>query len=95
MSAVAPNTQDIEILATALINDSPRVMRLDQQPATVQQMAKQCAAKGIHVVSVRWTSGEFAIMPCPSGSTWPDPAMVIAAYHGCRAMQKPAACDTS
>lgn len=95
MSTFAFNLQEIGILETALINDSPRVMRLDEQPPHVRQVVDQCLAQGMHIVSVRWSTGEFAIMPCPAGSTWPDPDMIVAAYHGCRAMRKPEASDTS
>lgn len=79
-----PYTRQADILANAIVNDSPKVMGIDQLAPEVQAHIVAGRLLGFHPVSVRWSSGEFALMFCQPGSDTPSPEKIIAAYHQCR-----------
>ncbi len=79
----APYTTTDEILANALVNDSPEIMQLDQLDAATRRFLAKARAQGYHPVSVRWPGGKFALMLCEPGATMPHPKQVIAGYHHC------------
>ena len=44
--------------------------------------------EGFRPVSVRWPTGEFAIMFCVRGTDMPDPENIVKAYRRCRSSGK-------
>lgn len=84
----APYTSEAEILANALVSDKPEIMCIDQLTPEVQAHIAAARQKGFHLVSVRWTTGEFALMFCMRGSNMPSPQNVVPAYHQCRHTNK-------
>lgn len=80
----APYTRQADILANALINDSPEVMRVDQLEPSVQLDIVTARLMGYHPVSVRWKTGEFALMFCEPGCNTPHPEKILEAYYQCR-----------
>ena len=81
-------TRQADILAYALINDSPAVMGLDQLPPAVQAEIVTARLLGYHPVSVRWQTGEFALMRCEPGTNMPSPEKILEAFYQCRRTNK-------
>lgn len=77
-------TRQADILANALVNDSPEVMRIDQLAPEIQAHLVTGRLKGFHPVSVRWPTGEFALMFCEPGTNMPSPEKILEAYYQCR-----------
>ena len=84
----APYTRQADILAYAIVNDSPGVMGIDQLAPEIQTQIVTGRLMGFHPVSVRWPSGEFALMFCEPGSTMPRPEKILEAYYQCRRTDK-------
>jgi len=80
---LAPYTTDEAILANALISDRPEIMRIDQLAPSVQAHIASARQAGFHLVSVRWPTGQFALMFCEPGCTWPSPENVVTGYIQC------------
>ena len=78
-----PYTTKHEILENALVSDDPETMGVDQLSPEVQAHIVTARLQGYHLVSVRWTSGQFALVFCEPGTNMPDPLKVIAAYQQC------------
>ena len=76
------------ILANALINDSPAVMGLDQLSPAIQAEIVTARLKGYHPVSVRWQTGEFALMLCEPGTSMPPPQKILEAFYQSRQTNK-------
>jgi hypothetical protein len=81
-------TRQADILAYALINDSPAVMGLDRLSPAIQADIVIARLKGYHPVSVRWQTGEFALMLCEPGTNMPPPEKILEAYYQCRQTNK-------
>ena len=81
-------TRQADILANALINDSPAVMGLDQLSPAIQAEIVTARLLGYHPVSVRWKTGEFALMLCEPGTNMPPPEKILEAYYQCRRTNK-------
>ena len=73
-----------DILGTAHISDDPQIMQLGQLAPEVRAQIIAARLEGFRPVSVRWPTGEFAIMLCEPGSDMPSAENVIKAFHGCR-----------
>lgn len=84
----APYTRQADILANALVNDSPEVMGIDQLSPEIQARIVTGRLMGFYPVSVRWLSGEFALMFCEPGRTMPRPEKILEAYYQCRRTDK-------
>ncbi len=76
-------TTAADILAAAIISDSPEIMQLDQLDDATQRLFASARLFGCNPVSVRWSGGQFALLLCEPGSSWPDPHNVVAAYQHC------------
>ena len=72
-----------DILANAIVNDSPAVMGLDQLDPDIQAHIATGRLKGFHPVSVHWPAGEFALMFCEPGTNMPSPEKILEAYYQC------------
>lgn len=83
MNAQLTYSTNAEILANALINDSPEIMCIDQLAPAIQAHIAAARLKGFHPVSVRWPSGQFALMFCEPGTRWPSTKNIITAYKHC------------
>lgn len=81
------NAAQVKVLQEGRIQDATSYPGLATLPVSVQALIADTTANGVHVVCIEWPTGELAVMPCPKGSTWPDPIMVLAAHEGCRAMK--------
>ena len=81
-------TRQADILAYAMINDSPAVMGLDQLSPAIQAEIVTARLKGYHPVSVRWQTGEFALMLCEPGTNMPPPEKILEAFYQCRETNK-------
>ena len=82
------NAAQVKILQEGRISDATSHPGLVALPASVQVQIAGSKANGVHVVCIEWPTGEFVVMPCPKGSTWPDPVMVLAAHQGCKAIKR-------
>ena len=78
-----PYTTTADILANAMVNDSPEVMCIDQLAPEIQVHIVTGRLKGFHPVSVRWPTGEFALMFCEPGTNMPSPEKILEAYYQC------------
>lgn len=76
-----PYTTAEDILSNALISDDPKIMQLDRHPKEVTDLVLKSRLLGQRVVSVRWLTGGFLLMPCEPGTDMPDLAMVVAGYR--------------
>jgi hypothetical protein len=76
-------TTSADILAQALVSDSPEIMQLDQLDPDTKLHIVTARLHGNHPVSVRWPGGQFALMFCEPGTNMPDPQKVITAYQQC------------
>ena len=74
---------DTEILSEVRISDGPEVMRLHELSPAVQAEIAKARQAGFSPVSLTWPSGQFALVFCEPGDSWPKPANVIAAYKQC------------
>ena len=81
-------TRQADILAYAMINDSPAVMGLDQLSPAIQAEIVTARLKGYHPVSVRWQTGEFALMLCEPGTSMPPPQKILEAFYQSRQTNK-------
>lgn len=81
-------TRQTDILANAMVNDSPGVMGVDQLAPEIQAQIVTGRLMGFHPVSVRWSTGEFALMFCEHGCTMPQPEKILEAYYQCRRTNK-------
>ena len=81
-------TRQSDILANAFVNDNPAVMGLNQLAPEIQSQIITARLKGFHPVSVRWKTGEFALMLCEPGTTMPPPQKILEAYYQCRRTDK-------
>ena len=81
-------TRQADILANALINNSPAVMGVDQLSPEIQADIVAACRLGYHPVSVRWKTGEFALMLCEPGTNMPPPEKILEAYYQCRRANK-------
>lgn len=77
-----------DILGTAIVNDGAAVMGLDQLAPEIRVQILTGRLKGFHSVSVRWSTGEFALMFCEPGCTMPPPEKILEAYYQCRRTNK-------
>ncbi|WP_210546576.1 hypothetical protein [Rhodoferax sp. PAMC 29310] len=73
-----------DILANALVSDRPEIMQIEQLSPAVRAQIASGQQQGLHLVSVRWLSGQFALMFCEPGCNMPSSEKVIAAYSQCR-----------
>ena len=76
-------TRQADILAYAMINDSPAVMGLAQLSPAIQAEIVTARLMGYHPVSVRWMSGEFALMFCEPSTNMPTPEKILEAFYQC------------
>ena len=81
-------TRQSDILSNALVNDSPEVMCIDQLAPDIQVHLVTGRLKGFLPVSVRWPTGEFALMFCEPGCTMPRPEKILEAFYQCRRTNK-------
>ena len=81
-------TRQADILENALINDSPEVMRMDELEPEIRIKIVTARLMGYHPVSVRWTTGEFALMFCEPGTNMPTPEKILEAFYQCRRTNK-------
>ena len=84
----SPHTRQADILANAMINDSPAVMGIDQLPPAIQADIVAARLHGYRPVSVRWKTGEFALMLCEPGTNMPPPHKILEAFYQCRRANK-------
>lgn len=76
-------TRQADIMANALINDSPAVMGIDQLSPEIQAEIVTARLLGYLPVSVRWKTGEFALMLCAPGTNMPPPEKILEAFYQC------------
>lgn len=79
----APYTTAADIMANALVSDSPEIMQIDQLDAATQRHIAAARLQGYHPVSVRWPGGQFVLTFCEPGTNMPDPQKVVTAYRQC------------
>ena len=84
----AQYTRLVNILRTAIVNDSPEIMCINQLAPDIQAHIVTGRLKGFHPVSVRWHTGEFALMFCEPGYTMLRPEKILEAYYQCRRTNK-------
>lgn len=84
MAATAPRyTTYADILFHALVSDQPELLHVETLSPAVQAHIAAGRAAGLHLVSVRWLTGEFAYLFAEPGTDMPAPEKVVAAYHQC------------
>jgi|GEM_PF-4080757 hypothetical protein len=59
-----PYRTDKEILANALISDRAEYLRIDQLAPSVQAHIEGGRKAGLHLVSVRWPTGQLVLTFC-------------------------------
>lgn len=72
-----------DILFNALVSDKPEIMQVEMLPLNVQVHLAVGRAEGLHLVSVRWLTGQMVHMFCEPGTNMPRPENVIAGYYQC------------
>ena len=82
-SKSTPYTTEADILANAQISDQPEIMCIDQLAPEIQAHIEAGRQSGLHLVSVRWLTGQFVYMFCEPGTNMPRPQKVIQAYYQC------------
>lgn len=87
-SKPAPYTRQADILANAILSDSPKVMGIDQLAPEIKAKFITGRIMGFHPISVRWPTGEFALMFCEPGKNVPHPQKILEAYYQCRKTNK-------
>jgi hypothetical protein len=88
MTGNSPTFGDAEIVAGALISDDPKIMKISQLAPEMIAHIVAARLQGLRPVSVRWTTGEFALMFCVPGTNMPSVQNIIAAFRGARGSQK-------
>lgn len=81
-------TRQADILINAIVSDKPAVMRIDQLAPEIQVQIVTGRLMGLHPVSVRWHTGEFALMFCEADTNMPRPEKILEAYYQCRRTHK-------
>lgn len=81
-------TRQADILANALVSDSPAVMRIDQLAPEIKVQIVTGRLMGYRPVSVRWSTGEFALMFCEPGTNMPSPQKILEAFYQSRQTNK-------
>ena len=81
-------TRQADILINAMVSDKPAVMRFDQLAPEIQVQIVTGRLMGYRLVSVRWHTGEFALMFCDAGTNMPRPEKILEAYYQCRRTNK-------
>lgn len=84
---LGPDPSIEDILSTCLISDEPHVMCVETLPTHLQCAIQEAIRRGHRPVSVRWVTGEFAILMCVPGTDMPDPDKVVEAFRGCRRLK--------
>jgi hypothetical protein len=79
----SPKLSNAAILAQARVSDDPAIMYIDQLAPDVQVHIAVARLRGFHPVSVRWPTGQFALMFCEPGTRWPSVKNIITAYKHC------------
>jgi hypothetical protein len=69
------------ILAKVRISDAPEIMRLHELAPAVQADIARARDAGFSPVSLRWPSGQFALVFCEPGHAWPSAEIILAAYR--------------
>lgn len=82
-SQTTPHMAEADILANAQISDQPEIIRIDQLAPEIQAHIAAGRSEGLHLVSVRWLTGQFVYMFCEPGTNMPSPEKVIAGYYQC------------
>lgn len=85
---LARYTRQADILAHAIVSDSPAVMGIDQLAPEIKLQIVTGRLMGLHPVSVRWHTGEFALMFCDANANIPRPEKILEAYYECRRTHK-------
>jgi hypothetical protein len=78
-----PHATFEDMLLNALVTDVPEEKQFDQLRLNAPVVIAAGRRRGLHAVSVRWLTGEFAIMFCEPGTDMPSPEKVVAAYIQC------------
>jgi len=81
-------TRQADILANALVSDSPEVIRMGELEPEIRIKIVTARLMGYHPVSVRWTTGEFALMFCEPGTNMPTAEKILEAFYQCRRTNK-------
>lgn len=82
MAATTPRyTTYADILFHALVSDQPEILQVETLSPAVQAHIAAGRAAGLHLVSVRWLTGEFVYLFAEPGTDMPSPEKVVAAYH--------------
>lgn len=81
-------TSTADILAQVRISDAPEIMRLHELAPAVQADIAQARSAGFSPVSLRWPSGQFALVFCEPEHTWPSAEIILAAYRQCQSTSK-------
>jgi hypothetical protein len=84
----AGSTSTADILAQVRISDAPEIMRLHELATEVQAEIAKAQDAGLSPVSLRWPSGQFALVFCEPGHTWPSAEIILAAYRQCESNSK-------
>jgi hypothetical protein len=82
-SQSTPYATEADILANAHISDQADIMRIDQLAPEIQAHLEEGRQSGYHPVSVRWPTGQFALLFCEVGTEYPSANSIIAAYQQC------------
>ena len=72
-----------DILFHAFVSDKPELLQVEKLALDVQEHIAAGRAEGLHLVSVRWLTGEFAYMFAEPVTDMPSPEKVVAAYYQC------------
>ena len=84
MTATTPcHTTYADILFHALVSDKPAILQVETLTTVVQARIAEGRAAVLHLVSVRWLTGEFAYLFAEPGTDMPAPEKVVAPYHQC------------
>ena len=73
-------TSATAILSGAIVSDN---LRLKELPVAAQMSIVVARINGLHPVSVRWATGQYAILICGAGTDMPNPLEVVEAYRQC------------
>lgn len=77
-----------DILGNVIISDNPADMGLDKLPQEIQIAIVTARLMGYHPVSMKWSTGEFAVVCCAPGTTMPPPEKILEAFYQCRRTNK-------
>ena len=84
-----------DILFNALVSDKPEIMQVEKLPLSVQAHIEAGRSERLHLVSVRWLTGQFLHIFCEPGTNMPRPEKVIAGYNQCFWMKTSRPCGGS